>query len=71
MSVDWLNAKMQGAEGFEPTTTVEGNPTAGSSVTGFASTAELSRAQRDPLYKSGDKAYHELINARLAKTTAF
>jgi hypothetical protein len=32
----------------------------------FKSMQELARAQSDPRYKSGDKAYHEEIDRRLS-----
>jgi hypothetical protein len=32
----------------------------------FKSMQELARAQADPRYRSGDKAYHEEIDRRLA-----
>lgn len=71
MAVEWLQSKMQSVEGFEPKVTVEGANAGGSEVKGYTSTAELSRDQRNPLYKQGDKAFHAMVEAKLAKTTAF
>lgn len=71
IAVEWLQGKHQGIEGFSPSVTVEGDTTGDSSVGGYSSTAELSRDQRNPLYKAGDKAFHALVEAKLRKTTAF
>ena len=38
----------------------------GSSTMPFKSMQELARAQADPRYRSGDKAYHEEIDRRLS-----
>ena len=38
----------------------------GSSTMPFKSNQELARAMSDPRYKSGDKAYHEEIDRRIA-----
>ncbi len=38
----------------------------GSSTMPFKSMQELARAQSDPRYRSGDKAYHQEIDRRLA-----
>jgi len=44
---------------------VQGAVTGGSTMP-FKSMQELARAQSDPRYKSGDKAYHEEIDRRLS-----
>lgn len=71
MAVEWLKGRVEAAEGFTPAVTIEGNTAVTPSVKGFADTAEMARAMRDPLYKAGDKAYHAMIDARLKATKAF
>lgn len=69
MAVEWLKGRMEAAEGFEPAVVVAGDTVAGSAVAPFRSRQELTAAMRDPRYKSGDKAYHAEVDARLRKSS--
>ena len=64
LAVQGLYARYQNATGAQPKLT-QGSVT-GSSTMPFKSMQELARAQADPRYRSGDKAYHEEIDKRLA-----
>lgn len=64
LAVQGLYARYQNATGAQPKLT-QGSVT-GSSTMPFKSMQELARAQADPRYRSGDKAYHEEIDRRLA-----
>ena len=64
LAVQGLYARFQNATGSTPKLT-QGN-VAGPSAMPFKSMQELARAQSDPRYRSGDKAYHEEIDRRLA-----
>lgn len=64
LAVQGLYARYQNATGSSPKLT-QGN-VAGPSAMPFKSMQELARAQSDPRYRSGDKAYHEEIDRRLA-----
>jgi hypothetical protein len=64
LAVQGLYARYQNATGSTPKLT-QGNA-AGLSTMPFKSMQELARAQSDPRYRSGDKAYHEEIDRRLA-----
>jgi hypothetical protein len=59
-----LYAQYKAANGSAPKLT-QGSVT-GSSTMPFKSNQELARAMSDPRYKSGDKAYHEEIDRRIA-----
>ena len=59
-----LYAQYKAANGSTPKLT-QGSVT-GSSTMPFKSNQELARAMSDPRYKSGDKAYHEEIDRRIA-----
>ena len=59
-----LYAQYKAANGSSPKLT-QGSVT-GSSTMPFKSNQELARAMSDPRYKSGDKAYHEEIDRRIA-----
>ena len=64
LAVQGLYARYQNAMGSTPKLT-QGN-VVGSSTMPFKSMQELARAQADPRYRSGDKAYHEEIDRRLS-----
>ena len=64
LAVQGLYARYQNATGSKPKLT-QGN-VSGTSTMPFKSMQELARAQSDPRYRSGDKAYHEEIDRRLA-----
>ena len=64
LAVQGLYARYQNATGSTPKLT-QGSVT-GTSTMPFKSMQELARAQSDPRYRSGDKAYHEEIDRRLA-----
>ena len=65
LAVQGLHARYQNATGSRPKTLVQG-AVSGSSTMPFKSMQELARAQSDPRYRSGDKAYHQEIDRRLA-----
>jgi hypothetical protein len=65
LAVQGLYARYQNATGSRPKTLVQGS-VSGSSTMPFKSMQELARAQSDPRYRRGDKAYHEEIDKRLA-----
>ena len=64
LAVQGLYARYQNEVGAKPKLT-QGSVN-GVSTVPFKSMQELARAQSDPRYKSGDKAYHEEIDRRLA-----
>jgi hypothetical protein len=64
LAVQGLYARYQNATGSNPKLT-QGS-VSGVSTMPFKSMQELARAQSDPRYRSGDKAYHEEIDRRLA-----
>ena len=64
LAVQGLYARYQNSMGSTPKLT-QGN-VVGSSTMPFKSMQELARAQADPRYRSGDKAYHEEIDRRLS-----
>jgi len=64
LAVQGLYARYQNEVGAKPNLT-QGSVN-GVSTMPFKSMQELARAQSDPRYKSGDKAYHEEIDRRLA-----
>jgi hypothetical protein len=64
LAVQGLYARYQNSVGSTPKLT-QGSVT-GTSTMPFKSMQELARAQSDPRYRSGDKAYHEEIDRRLA-----
>ena len=64
LAVQGLYARYQNATGSKPKLT-HGN-LSGTSTMPFKSMQELARAQSDPRYRSGDKAYHEEIDRRLS-----
>ena len=64
LAVQGLYARFQNATGSSPKLT-QGSVT-GTATMPFKSMQELARAQSDPRYRSGDKAYHEEIDRRLA-----
>ena len=64
LAVQGLYARYQNATGSSPKLT-QGS-VSGISTMPFKSMQELARAQSDPRYRSGDKAYHEEIDRRLA-----
>ena len=64
LAVQGLYARYQNATGAQPKLT-QGSVT-GTSTMPFKSMQELARAQADPRYRSGDKAYHEEIDRRLS-----
>jgi ElaB/YqjD/DUF883 family membrane-anchored ribosome-binding protein len=63
LAVQGLYARYQNDVGAKPKLTQGG--VNGASTMPFRSMQELARAQSDPRYKSGDKAYHEEIDRRL------
>jgi len=63
LAVQGLYARYQNEVGAKPKLTQ--GAVAGASTIPFKSIQELARAQSDPRYKSGDKAYHEEIDRRL------
>ena len=64
LAVQGLYARYQNSVGSTPKLTQ--GAVAGTSTLPFKSMQELARAQSDPRYRSGDKAYHEEIDRRLA-----
>jgi len=64
LAVQGLYARYQNEVGAKPKLTQ--GAVSGTSTMPFKSMQELARAQSDPRYKSGDKAYHEEIDRRLA-----
>ena len=64
LAVQGLYARYQNATGSKPKLT-QGS-LSGTSTMPFKSMQELARAQSDPRYRSGDKAYHEEIDRRLS-----
>lgn len=64
LAVQGLYARYQNSVGSTPKLTQ--GAVAGTSTMPFKSMQELARAQSDPRYRSGDKAYHEEIDRRLA-----
>ena len=64
LAVQGLYARYQNATGSNPKLT-QGS-VSGTATMPFKSMQELARAQSDPRYRSGDKAYHEEIDRRLA-----
>ena len=64
LAVQGLYARFQNATGSTPKLTQ--GAVSGTSTMPFKSMQELARAQADPRYRSGDKAYHEEIDRRLA-----
>ena len=64
LAVQGLYARYQNEVGAKPKLTQ--GAVNGVSTMPFKSMQELARAQSDPRYKSGDKAYHEEIDRRLA-----
>jgi hypothetical protein len=65
LAVQGLYARYQNSTGSRPKTLVQG-AVSGTSTMPFKSMQELARAQSDPRYRSGDKAYHQEIDRRLA-----
>ena len=65
LAVQGLYARYQNATGATQPKLVQG-AVSGSSTMPFKSMQELARAQSDPRYRSGDKAYHQEIDRRLA-----
>ena len=64
LAVQGLYARYQNEVGAKPKLTQ--GAVNGVSTMPFKSMQELARAQSDPRYKSGDKAYHEEIDRRLS-----
>jgi uncharacterized phage infection (PIP) family protein YhgE len=64
LAVQGLYARYQNEVGAKPKLTQGG--VNGVSAMPFKSMQELARAQSDPRYKTGDKAYHEEIDRRLS-----
>jgi hypothetical protein len=64
LAVQGLYARYQNEVGAKPKITQ--GAVSGASTMPFKSMQELARAQSDPRYKSGDKAYHEEIDRRLS-----
>ena len=64
LAVQGLYARYQNEVGAKPKLTQGG--VSGVTTMPFKSMQELARAQSDPRYKTGDKAYHEEIDRRLA-----
>lgn len=64
LAVQGLYARYQNEVGAKPKLTQ--GAVNGVSTMPFRSMQELARAQSDPRYKSGDKAYHEEIDRRLS-----
>ena len=64
LAVQGLHARYQNEVGVKPKLTQ--GAVSGTSTMPFKSMQELARAQSDPRYKSGDKAYHEEIDRRLS-----
>jgi hypothetical protein len=64
LAVQGLYARYQNEVGAKPKLTQ--GAVSGSSTMPFKSMQELARAQSDPRYRSGDKAYHQEIDRRLA-----
>jgi hypothetical protein len=64
LAVQGLYARYQNSTGSKPQL-VQGG-LSGSSTMPYQSMQELARAQADPRYKSGDKAYHNEVDRRLA-----
>ena len=64
LAVQGLYARYQNATGSTPKLTQ--GAVSGTSTMPFKSMQELARAQSDPRYRSGDKAYHQEIDRRLS-----
>ena len=64
LAVQGLYARYQNEVGAKPKLTQ--GAVSGVSTMPFKSMQELARAQSDPRYKSGDKAYHQEIDRRLS-----
>ena len=64
LAVQGLYARYQNSTGSKPQL-VQGG-LSGSSTMPYQSMQELARAQADPRYKSGDKAYHNEVDRRLS-----
>ena len=64
LAVQGLYARYQNEVGVKPKLTQ--GAVSGTSTMPFKSMQELARAQSDPRYKSGDKAYHQEIDRRLS-----
>jgi len=67
LAVHGLKAKYVAAEGSEPNL-LGGNSGSSSNIAPYQSWQEVQRDMSDPRYKSGDKAYHKMVEARLAKS---
>lgn len=65
LAVSGLYARYQAENGSSQPKLVTGNTT-GTSTMPYQSMQEVSRAMKDPRYKSGDKAYHAEVDRRLA-----
>ena len=65
LAVQGLYARYQNDTGATQPKLVQG-AVSGTSTMPFKSMQELARAQSDPRYRSGDKAYHQEIDRRLA-----
>ena len=62
--VSGMHARYRAEMGGNQPKLVTGNTT-GTSTMPFQSMQEVSRAMQNPLYKSGDKAYHAEVDRRL------
>tara|TARA_B100001093_G_scaffold22829_1_gene20259 strand:+ start:2247 stop:2993 length:747 start_codon:yes stop_codon:yes gene_type:complete len=65
LAVSGLHARYQAENGGAQPKLVTGNTT-GTSTMPYQSMQEVSRAMKDPRYKSGDKAYHAEVDRRLS-----
>jgi hypothetical protein len=65
LAVSGLHARYKAEMGGNQPKLVTGNTT-GTSTMPYQSMQEVSRAMKDPRYKSGDKAYHAEVDRRLA-----
>ena len=64
-AVKGLHARWRSEEGSTAPRLVKGETT-GSGSLPYQSMQEVRRAMQDPLYKAGDKAYHQMVDRRLA-----
>ena len=70
ISMEWLQTKMQAAEGFDPSVTLEGDPVPNPKADVYADRKEVTKAMSDPRYGK-DKAYTKQVEAKTARSALF
>ena len=68
MALKNLQARYQVANGSPAAQTFRGDTSSAAGVQPFSSMQEVKAAMQDPKYKSGDKAFHDNLQKRLAVT---